>query len=893
MALSPNFPTDPHAILDPDIRWYPGEEKYSEDGYATLLPPLVHVVRKKVKSWRDSSYAGASDTTRALLNYWFNAEHLLPSEDGNVAQFQYYFCQREAVESAIWLYEIEEARDPYALIKYDSSGRISKGMFPEDWTRYVMKLATGAGKTKVMSLLIAWAYFHKRYEPGSDLSTNFLVIAPNIIVLDRLREDFDGLKIFYHDPILPENGYEGQNWHDDCQITLHVQDEIGVISDTGNIFLTNIHRVFQNESSPSFEDDDTTDYFLGKRPTGKTNKQQVDLGQIIRDVPDLVVINDEAHHIHDPDMAWFKNIEDISNRLRLKESKLSVQFDLTATPKHDNGAIFVQTISDYPLVEAIRQGVVKTPVLPDAASRAKLSEKQSAKFTEQYEDYLHLGYLEWKKVYEELKPAGKKSVLFVMTDDTRNCDEVGEYLQSRYTEMQKSVLVIHTKNNGEISEASSGKSKGELDELRKLSREIDQLDNPYKAIVSVMVLREGWDVQNVVALVGLRPYKAKSQILPEQTLGRGLRRMFRGQPVVEKVSVVGTGAFMDFVESIKSEGVELEYAPMGEKTPTKSPLVVEVDNDNESKDMEKLDIELPILAPRIYREYKDLGELDVQALPRPKLPIKEFSEQEKREIVFKDIDKDDISHTTIMDSAFTPSHQSAIGFFARAIMRDLRLVGGFDILFGKLKEFMEKYLFERTVDLDDLNILRNISETEATKTIRETFKTAINALTVKDKGSTEIRDSVKLSKSRPFVVEHRDYIVPRKSVFNKIVGDSGLELDFAAFLDGCDDIISFAKNYQSTSFRIEYRTAEGGIANYYPDFVVKETEGEMWLIETKGREDIEDPLKWERLVQWCEDASAKVLNRNFRALFVRQEQWEKYRPKHFRGLSAAFAGKAD
>ena len=86
------------------------------------------------------------------------------------------------------------------LMKYDSSGRVSKGMFAEDWTRYVLKLATGAGKTKVMSLLMAWCYFHRRYEPGSDLSTNFLLIAPNIIVLDRLRTDFDGAKIFYRRP---------------------------------------------------------------------------------------------------------------------------------------------------------------------------------------------------------------------------------------------------------------------------------------------------------------------------------------------------------------------------------------------------------------------------------------------------------------------------------------------------------------------------------------------------------------------------------------------------------------------------------------------------------------------------------------------------------------------
>jgi type III restriction enzyme len=226
-------------------------------------------------------------------------------------------------------------------------------MFSEDWPRYVMKMATGAGKTKVMSLLIAWCYFHKRYEPDSELSTNFLLLAPNIIVLDRLLVDFDGLRIFYEDPILPPNGCEGQNWQDDFQPTLHVQDQIGHVSDTGNIFLSNIHRVYEGDNPPSFENADTVDYFLGKRPAGKTTDSQVDLGVIVREVPDLVVLNDEAHHIHDPRMAWFRNIEDIAMRLRQKGSELSVQFDLTATPKHDGGAIFVQTVSDYPLVEAI------------------------------------------------------------------------------------------------------------------------------------------------------------------------------------------------------------------------------------------------------------------------------------------------------------------------------------------------------------------------------------------------------------------------------------------------------------------------------------------------------------------------------------------------------------
>jgi len=173
-----------------------------------------------------------------------------------------------------------------------------------------------------------------------------------------------------------------------------------------------------------------------------------------------MVINDEAHHIHDAKLAWFQSIQDIHNRLLQKGNALSLQLDVTATPKHNNCAIFVQTVADYPLVEAIWQNVVKHQVLPDAASRAKLSERQSSKYTEKYADYIDLGVIEWRKTYEEHQKLGKKAILFVMTDDTRNCDDVAEYLEGRYLDLEDAVLVIHTKNNGEISEASSGIGPG-------------------------------------------------------------------------------------------------------------------------------------------------------------------------------------------------------------------------------------------------------------------------------------------------------------------------------------------------------------------------------------------------------------------------------------------------
>jgi type III restriction enzyme len=339
-----------------------------------------------------------------------------------------------------------------------------------------------------------------------------------------------------------------------------------------------------NEASPSFQDDDLEDYFLGKRPVGKTTDSKIDLGVIVREIDELVVINDEAHHIHDSRLAWFKSIEDIHNRLKQKDRFLSLQLDVTATPKHTNGAIFVQTVCDYQLVEAITQNVVKHPVVPDAASRAKLVDRKSSLFTEKYADYIALGVEEWRKARREHEKLGKNAVLFIMTDDTKNCDDVAAYLESSYPEFKDAIPVIHTNNNGEVSEADSKKSQGEPERLRKAANKIDSPASPYKVIVSVLMLKEGWDVGNVTTLVGLRAYAAKSNILPEQTLGRGLRRMYPGVETTEYVSVVGTGAFMDFVESIQSEGVELERKPMGTGTDPKAPIIIEVDDENKRVD---------------------------------------------------------------------------------------------------------------------------------------------------------------------------------------------------------------------------------------------------------------------------------------------------------------------
>lgn len=868
----------PFEIKPASTRWAPGKDqmKAFNEEYEKLLPPLLHKVRKAVEDWREDNYAGASHTTISLLNYWFNEKHVTAKG----TEFQFFFGQREAIESIIYLFEIAQARDKYEMMKFDSSERISTGMFDEEWARYVVKMATGTGKTKVLGLAIVWSYFNSLYEENEDLSRNFLVIAPNIIVLNRIIKDFEGFRMFFDQPFLPENGYDDKNWQNDFQLTLHIQDELKPISPHGNVFLTNIHRVFMPENRPNTVAED----FLGYKPKSNADTaRQMDLGKILRSdqIKDLAVLNDEAHHIHDPNMAWFQAIQDINNKLKLKNGKsISFQADFTATPKHNNGAIFVQTIADYPLVEAIRDNVIKSPVLPDDASRNKIEEKDSNEFLERYEEFIRLGVIEWQKQYAELKQE-RTPILFIMTNDTKEANQAAEFLEREYPEFQDAVLTIHTKKSGELKEdVKSDRAQKELEELRKAADSIDSPHSNYKAVCSVLMLREGWDVTNVSTIVGLRPFSAESKILPEQAIGRGLRKMFNLN-INEKLTVLGTQAFIDFVEGLKTEGVEFQYSPMGEGSKRKNPIIVEVDKENEDKDKDKLDIPLPQLSPRIYREYKNIEDLDIQALEFEPVPLKTFGDEELKEIVFTDIDGK-VSHTTVFKNN-VPDYRHVLGFFTQSIMKEARLVSGFNILYPKVEAFIKYQLFGQEVTLSDLQVLRNLSEAHAKKVLFDTFRKAINDLTVTDKGDAEIKTMISLKSVKPKVVDNQKYLIPNKSLFNKVIGDNEFELAFAAFLENnCKDVIAYAKNTTGeggVNFKMEYQSDDGNIRDYFPDFFVKTEDTHTYIVETKGREEVNDLNKIRRLVNWCEDVNRAQDEREFHPVYIKQEEWEKHKEK--------------
>lgn len=311
--------------------------------------------------------------------------------------------------------------------------------------------------------------------------------------------------------------------------------------------------------------------------------------------------------------------------------------------------------------------------------------------------------------------------------------------------------------------------------------------------------------------------------------------------------------------------------------------------DEARRHLPELEITLPLLSPRMQREWRNLESINVKDLAFTPIVLQSFSKEEQKQIIFMDINTDHISHTTLMPRPFETDYHRALYSFVQTIMGDLRLVGGQDILFGKLKQFIEGHLFGQRVDLSDLNILRNLSETPVRRLIVETFKRAINNLTVTDRGTTEIKNMIRLSQTRPYLAKDNAFIVSRKSLFSKIVGDSQLELDFAVFLDHCDDVMSFAKNSQAVGFFLDYRNEEGSIAKYFPDFIVKASKSDIWIIELKGREDLEVSHKRERLELYCEDATLQDNNGCvYQSLYIRQEDWEKYRARDFQDLVNIF-----
>ncbi len=748
---------------------------------------------------------------------------------------------------------------------------LALGIPPEQdrWAKYCAKIATGAGKTKIMSLAIVWSYFHSLYEPNSDLARHFVIIAPNLTVYERLKDDFENCTIFYQDPLIPDE------WRSDFQMQVVLQEEPGGATTIGAIYLTNIHRLYPRQDVDGSMASAVQNIFGPPVVRGRAMDTGESLRQRITAHPRLMVLNDEAHHLHDPDLAWNRAIDALHEESLARGNRgLCLQLDFTATPKHNDGSLFRHIVVDFPLGEAVDAGIVKVPVLGDSEELVVRGYRNTPAH-ERYLMHLQLGYQRYRMTHDELHKV-RKPILIVMTENAQAANEIADYLDSDAFPLLKGrVLNIHTRLKGKVRIVTrAGKTFKEFVEnetamrpedlraLREMSRELDSPDSKFRCVVSVMMLREGWDVRNVTTIVPLRPYSAQSGILPEQTLGRGLRRMFPLGDTPELVTVIEHPAFRKLYEDeLAQEGLDIAVLPVREVF--KQTVTIFVDHEN--KDVEALEIELLLVfdAVETTQELSGLAFEDVREyfLSRFKpLPIgqkKECPVEYKERHLFTD----EIVATMRLDAGLLNNAWSAPAYFAQMLGRACRISNSHQVLAPLVERFLANVLFERPVDLYSGEVDHRMRDLDVLEHIRATFTPLILEKTVRQSKRTLISRGQRLSTWKPYQAtshDKRPALPAQRTMFNLVPCDNDFEQAFTDFLETAQDVAAFAKNAGPQKLMIDYLRPDGQRALYVPDFFVRTKDGNYFLVELKGRQDEMVPLKATAAVEWCKVASRKV-----------------------------------
>jgi type III restriction enzyme len=859
-----------HRLPNPDS----GKPAIIAPGRRPSKVPLVRAIRAEVDGWRRGGYAGVSDTSRALLTHWFNAEHLINGPDSQHIPFRYHWAQREAIETTIYLYELRRVRNVAELLfefGSDELADLALGIPPEQdqWGKYCAKIATGAGKTKIMSLAIVWSYFHSLYEPDSDLARHFVVIAPNLTVYERLKDDFENCAIFYQDPLIPEE------WQNDFQMQVVLQDEPGGGSTNGAIYLTNIHRLYASRDNGEDENGDAVSAIFGP---SVVRGRALDTGESLRRRivahPRLIVLNDEAHHLHDPDLAWNKAIEALHSESEARGGQgLSLQLDFTATPKHNDGTLFRHIVCDFPLGEAVDAGIVKVPVLGESNELVVRGDKKSPA-QEKYAMHLQLGYQRYARTYEEFGQV-RKPILFVMTEDANAANEIADYLDSDSFPLLKGrILNIHTRLKGRIKtvrrggrefkefvENETAMKPEDLRELREMSRELDSPHSKFRCVVSVMMLREGWDVRNVTTIVPLRPYSSKSGILPEQTLGRGLRRMFPLGDMPETVTVIEHPAFRKLYEDeLAQEGLDIAVLPI--RDVFKQTVTIFVDQ--EHKPVESLEIAIPHISDAVETSTELHGLTFESIRDRFRANFKQLPIGKKKDgpIEYKErhLFTDEIVAQMKLDAGLLSNAWSAPAYFAQLLGNACHISNPHRLLSPLIERFISEELFERPVDLYGGEVDHRMRHMDVSEHIRAAFTPLILEKTVHETTRRRTSQTQKLSTWKPYQAtsnEKRPAIPGKRTLFNLTPCDNDFEQAFADFLDIAKDVVAFAKNAGPQKLMIDYLKPDGHRALYIPDFFVRATNGDHYLVELKGRQDHLVPMKASAATAWCKTASSK------------------------------------
>ncbi|MBN2580247.1 MAG: DEAD/DEAH box helicase family protein [Pirellulales bacterium] len=855
----------------------PGSKAFDDPGVFRELP-LVNKIRPRVKAWREGGYLGVTGITKRLLEHWRDLE------ERDFRRF--FFCQLEAIETLIWLAEAPPAEKQGIVIPGDGG----------PFTRLCSKMATGSGKTIVMTMLIAWHVLNKvTYPQDARFAKNILVVAPGLTVRNRLSV------------LVPDSP---GNYYDEFNIV-----PPGLVDQLrqGRVLVRNWHALGW----------DTEEQIAKRKSVDKRGAKSDEayvrevLGEMAS-ARNILVINDEAHH------AWRVPVEskvkgvskaDIEEATkwigaldRIHRSRgILTCHDFSATPfvpsgkKSTEEALFDWIVSDFGLNDAIESGLVKTPRVvirddgqygPDYKSRlyhiyndpdVKDDLNRKAEEQEPLPDLVTNGYYllgkDWLETAKKWESAGHKTppVMITVANITHTAARVKYAFDRgriRIDELRSPERTLHidskvldkAESQSEAAEINGQNGEEENEEapvpIKKLTKDqqaerlrqmVDTVGRfgepggPIQNVISVGMLSEGWDAKTVTHIMGLRAFS--SQLLCEQVVGRGLRRT--SYEVNRE-----TGLFEP--EYVNIFGVPFTFLPHegGEgPPPPPPPPKTQIEPVAEKRQFE---ITWPNVV-RIDHAYTPVLKLDLEHVSP--LHIDASRNQTLAELAPIIEGKPDVTRLAEIDltELGRKFRMQKIAFEAAAEIFDLMKPswkGQREYLLAQIIGLVEKFLRSNRLQISPPLFFQNelrrriILTLNMTQVVQHVWEAIRQENTEK---LVPVFDSQRPLRStadmRPWYTG-RPCEWTKRSHINFCVYDSTWEASESFTLDHDSHIDAWVKN-DHLGYEILY-VYKGVVRKYRPDFLIRLTNGKMLVLEVKGEDNQQNETKRRFLDEWCQ-----------------------------------------
>ena len=843
---------------------------------------LVNTIRPRIKKWRDQGYQGVTGITKRLLTHWQDPEERKDR--------RFFFCQLEAIETLIWLIEAPDAEKTGIVIPGDGG----------DFVRWCCKMATGTGKTIVMSMLIAWQVLNKvANSKDTRFSRNVLAVAPGLTVRSRLS-------------VL--NPFDKENYYEEFNI---VPSGLMETLRQGKVKIINWH-VLAWDSEEKLKKKKTVDK---RGPKSDEAYAREVLGDMAN-TSNLLVINDEAHHAwRIPAESKIKGVkkEDIEESTvwvggldRIHRTRGILRcFDLSATPFAPSGkkaseeALYPWIVSDFGLNDAIESGLVKTPrvvirddgtvddnlrsrlyhIYMDDAVKDDINRK--AEESDPLPDLIKNAYLllgkDWQVTKDDWEKAGYKipPAMITVANTTYTSARIkysfdhdafllsvaglGDLCQPESTlQIDSSVLdkaeaetqpveFEAPEENEEDEDKPQEKKltqKQQAEQLRRIVDTVGKAGQPgeyIQNVISVGMLSEGWDAKTVTHIMGLRAFS--SQLLCEQVVGRGLRRT--------SYDVGNDGLFE--AEYVNIFGVPFTFLPHEGGTdgppPPPPPPKTRIEP---AKEKMLHEISFPDIL-RIDHVYKPQLSLDMESVKALDLdPYESITEAELAAIIagkpnpaaLSEIDLKEIGEkfrlqsivfriaSTIYNSEQKPDWKGSKETF---LIQLIRIIEEF-VHSGKIR--IKNPLFNQDETRKRVLIMLNMNKViqHIWNEIRAVNTTELTPVFDKEHPIRSTDDVRTWWTSKPCENLSRSHI-------NFTVIDSDWELLEARKIDESGEVVSFVKN-DHLGFAILYNY-QGVIRKYFPDFIIKLANGTHLVLETKGQDNEQNKTKRAFLDEWC------------------------------------------